>query len=95
MKRFISSILNFGPWFTPYKVQIDEKYVVCSRNNGASNLYLTTSKVSIKKETITNYSIIDNLFWCDLKIISSSGERVILRHFSMTDAHEILSLIHS
>lgn len=93
-ETFSSSILNFGPWLTPYKVIINDKYVVCSKNYGYSSLYLTTTKISMKKEMITNCVIIDNLLWHDIIIITSSGERVVLKHFNKSDAEEILRLIH-
>lgn len=94
MAKFSSSILNFGPWLTPYWIEINNKYVICSKNNGFFNLYLATSKISLKKDNITDCAIIDNLFWCDIKIVTSSGQNVILKHFSMSDAEEILNLIH-
>lgn len=95
MKRFTSSILNFGPILTPYRVDVDDNYVVCSRNNGFFSLYLTRSTICLKKKNINNYAIIDNLFWTNVVMVTSSGERVKLRHFSMGDAQEILSLIRS
>lgn len=94
MKSFSSSILNFGPWLTPYHITIDDKYVKCRKNNGWGVAYLASTTVTMKKETITNLIIIDQLLWCDIRIITSSGDRVILSHFSRSDAEEIKQLIH-
>ena len=94
MERYSSSILRFGPILTPFHVSIDNKYVVCSKNNGIGSLYLASTQVSLKKETITNVVTIDQLLWVDLKITTSSGDSVYLRHFKMRDAQKILNLIH-
>lgn len=95
MEKFSSSILRFDPILTPFHVTIDNRYVVCRKNNGIGSLYLASTQVSLKKETITNVVTIDQLLWVDLKIITSSGDSVYLSHFKMTDAKRILNLIHS
>ena len=95
MEAFSSSIMRFGPVLTPYHVVIDDKYVVCRKNNGLVSLYLASTKVSLKKETITNIVSVDQLLWIDLKIVTSSGEAVYLRHFKQKDAKRIMELIHS
>lgn len=94
MKSFSSSILNFGPWLTPYHIDIEDTYVRCRKNNGFGVAYLTSTTVSLKKNKITNIMVIDQLFWCDIKIVTSSGEVLYLRHFSRGDAEEIKQLIH-
>lgn len=95
METFSSSVLRFGPILTPYHVSVDSKYVICRKNNGWGSLYLASTQVSLKKETITNVVTIDQLLWVDLKIITSSGDSVYLRHFKMRDAKRIGNLIHS
>ena len=95
METFSSSISRFGPILTPYHVAIDDKYVVCRKNNGIGSIYLAQTQVSLKRETITNVVTIDQLLWVDLKIITSSGDSVYLSHFKMRDAKRILKLIHS
>lgn len=94
MRSFSSSILRFGPWFTPYRINIDKETVTCSKNDGSRTAYLTKTMVSLKKSTITDIQIFDNLFWCDLKIITASGQPVYLRHFTGSDAMTIKALIH-
>lgn len=95
LEKFSSSILHFGPWLTPYKIEINDDYVICSKNDGLTSLYMTSTKVSLKISHITNVTLIDNLFWYNILIQTSSGDRVILKHFSMYNAEQILELIHS
>ena len=55
MEAFTSSIMRFGPVLTPYHVVIDDKYVVCRKNNGL--VFISTEKYtnnSIQKYTILN-----------------------------------------
>lgn len=93
-RSFSSSVLRFGPILTPYHISIDDKYVNCRKNNGWGVAYLASTNVSLKREKITNLIVIDSLLWCDIKIITSSGDSVYLRHFSGNDARQIKKLIH-
>jgi len=90
---FSSSILRFGPIFTPFRIEINDNHVLCTKNDGISSLFLTTTRVFLNKKKITNYSIIDNFFWCDIRITTSSGEYIYFKHFTMDDAINIQKLI--
>jgi hypothetical protein len=93
MKHFKSSILRFGPIFTPYNVYIDKKSLTFRRNNGIGFLYLSTNEVTFKIMSITDIVILDEILWCNIKIINISGSSILLKHFTREDAMKIKELI--
>jgi hypothetical protein len=95
MKTFFkSSILRFGPIITPYNITISDSYVEYFKNNGFKDLFLTWTKISLKISEITNIVINYNILWCNIDLITSSGEYITVKHFSQADAENIKNLIH-
>lgn len=93
-RYFKSSILRFGPIFTPYHIIVGDNYITYYRNNGIGSLFLTSTSVSLKISKITNIIMYDKLFWNNLELITSSGVKLLLKHFTKEDVVDIKNLIH-